>query len=68
VTKDVGNRMILVIGGTGMLGRPVAERLKADGFAVRLPVRDLDKPRRLLGAPPLRLEEWCEKKKVLPGG
>jgi uncharacterized protein YbjT (DUF2867 family) len=40
---------ILVIGGTGMLGRPVAERLRADGFAVRLLARNPDKARRLLG-------------------
>jgi uncharacterized protein YbjT (DUF2867 family) len=43
------NQRILVIGGTGMLGKPVAKRLKADGFAVRLLVRDPDKARRLLG-------------------
>jgi len=40
---------ILVIGGTGMLGKPVAERFKADGFTVRLLVRDPDKARRMLG-------------------
>lgn len=40
---------ILVIGGTGMLGRPVAERLRADGFTVRLLARSPEKARRLLG-------------------
>jgi uncharacterized protein YbjT (DUF2867 family) len=43
------NQRILVIGGTGMLGKPVAERLKADGFDVRLLARDPEKARRLLG-------------------
>jgi uncharacterized protein YbjT (DUF2867 family) len=40
---------ILVIGATGMLGRPVAQQLKADGFSVRLLARDPEKARRLLG-------------------
>ena len=31
---------ILVVGGTGLLGRPVARRLLHDGFGVRLLVRD----------------------------
>jgi uncharacterized protein YbjT (DUF2867 family) len=31
---------ILVVGGTGRLGEPVARRLRADGFRVRLLVRD----------------------------
>jgi len=43
------NQRILVIGGTGMLGKPVATRLKADGFTVRLLARDPEKARRLLG-------------------
>jgi uncharacterized protein YbjT (DUF2867 family) len=43
------NQPILVIGGTGMLGKPVTEMLKADGFAVRLLARDPVKARRLLG-------------------
>jgi nucleoside-diphosphate-sugar epimerase len=30
------NKIILVIGGTGMLGKPVAQQLKADGFTIRL--------------------------------
>jgi len=38
---------ILVLGGTGMLGAPVARRLLADGFAVRLLSRDPDKARAL---------------------
>ncbi|MGD2078097.1 MAG: NAD(P)H-binding protein [Chloroflexota bacterium] len=40
---------ILVLGGTGMLGAPVARRLQADGFAVRLMVRDPEKARGLFG-------------------
>jgi NADH dehydrogenase len=36
---------ILVLGGTGLLGAPVARRLEADGFAVRLLARDPDKAR-----------------------
>lgn len=43
------DQRILMIGGTGMLGRPVAERLKADGFIVRLLARDPEKARRMLG-------------------
>ena len=40
---------ILVIGATGHVGRPVAERLRADGHPVRLLVRDVVRARRLLG-------------------
>ncbi|HVT16285.1 MAG TPA: NAD(P)H-binding protein [Thermoanaerobaculia bacterium] len=40
---------ILVVGGTGMLGMPVARQLQADGFAVRVYTRDADKVRRQLG-------------------
>ncbi len=40
---------ILVLGGTGMLGAPVAGRLQADGFEVRLMVRDPKKARGLFG-------------------
>jgi uncharacterized protein YbjT (DUF2867 family) len=40
---------ILVLGGTGMLGAPVARRLQADGFEVRLMVRDPKKARGLFG-------------------
>ena len=36
---------ILILGGTGLLGTPVARRLQADGFAVRLLARDPDKAR-----------------------
>jgi uncharacterized protein YbjT (DUF2867 family) len=39
---------ILVIGATGMLGRPVAERLHAEGFAVRALVRSPERARHLL--------------------
>ncbi len=40
---------VLVVGATGMLGRPVAERLRADGFAVRILARDPGKASTLLG-------------------
>jgi len=36
-------RRILVIGATGLLGAPVANRLKKSGFGVRLMVRNLEK-------------------------
>jgi nucleoside-diphosphate-sugar epimerase len=32
---------VLVIGGTGELGAPVARQLRGDGYRVRLPVREL---------------------------
>jgi uncharacterized protein YbjT (DUF2867 family) len=44
------NKTILIIGGTGMLGKPVAQQLKADGFNVRLLARNLEKAQKLLGA------------------
>jgi uncharacterized protein YbjT (DUF2867 family) len=37
------DKSILVLGGTGMLGQPVARRLKEDGFQVRFLVRDVEK-------------------------
>ena len=40
---------VLVIGATGMLGRPVAERLRDDGFLVRILARDPDRASTLLG-------------------
>jgi len=40
---------ILVVGGTGHVGRPVAERLRADGRQVRLLVRDAARARSMLG-------------------
>jgi uncharacterized protein YbjT (DUF2867 family) len=43
------NKTILVIGGTGMLGKPVAQQLKADGFNVRLLARNPEKAKKLLG-------------------
>lgn len=44
-----GSGTVLVVGGTGMLGRPVAQRLRADGFGVRVLARDPAKARGLLG-------------------
>jgi len=45
----ITNKTILVIGGTGMLGKPVAQQLKADGFNVRLLARNPEKAQKLLG-------------------
>jgi uncharacterized protein YbjT (DUF2867 family) len=42
-------RTILVIGGTGMLGEPVARRLQADGYRVRILSRAPDKARARFG-------------------
>jgi uncharacterized protein YbjT (DUF2867 family) len=41
---------ILVLGGTGLLGAPVARRLQADGFEVRLLARDPEKARAMFDA------------------
>lgn len=43
------NKRILVIGGTGMLGKPVAQQLKADGFKVRVLARTPEKAKSMLG-------------------
>jgi NADH dehydrogenase len=40
---------ILILGGTGMFGVPTAKQLKADGFQVRLLVRDMGKAQELYG-------------------
>jgi uncharacterized protein YbjT (DUF2867 family) len=42
-------KKVLVLGGTGMLGGPVARRLQADGFEVRLLARDPHKARVMFG-------------------
>ena len=39
-------KTILVIGATGMLGEPVARRLKEDNFRVRVMTRDINKARK----------------------
>ena len=46
----MNEKTVLVIGGTGMLGKPVAQQLKADGFNVRLLARNPEKAKKLLGA------------------
>ena len=43
------DKKILVIGAAGFVGTPVAKQLLADGFAVRVLVRNADKARQLLG-------------------
>lgn len=40
---------VLVIGGSGMLGRPVAECLKSDGFDVTVMSSNVDRARQILG-------------------
>jgi uncharacterized protein YbjT (DUF2867 family) len=42
-------KKVLVLGGTGLLGSPVARRLQSDGFAVRLLARDPAKTRVMFG-------------------
>jgi uncharacterized protein YbjT (DUF2867 family) len=42
---------ILVLGGTGLLGRPVVHRLHADGFQVRLLARAPERASEVLGQP-----------------
>jgi uncharacterized protein YbjT (DUF2867 family) len=44
-------KKVLVLGGTGMLGGPVARRLRADGFEVRLLARDPEKAGTIFGEP-----------------
>ena len=41
---------VLVIGGTGMLGAPVARRLRTDGYQVRIFTRNPDKAQAKFGA------------------
>ena len=45
----MSSQTILVVGGTGIIGRPVARRLLQDGFGVRLLARDADRARASLG-------------------
>lgn len=45
----MSSQRILVIGATGMLGKPVAQQLKADGFAVRVLARSVDRAKAMLG-------------------
>jgi uncharacterized protein YbjT (DUF2867 family) len=44
------SKSILVVGGTGMLGEPVARRLRADGYQVRIFTRNVEKARAKFGA------------------
>ena len=44
------SRQVLVLGATGMLGRPVARRLAEDGHRVRVLARDAENARRILGS------------------
>lgn len=47
--NDNGQTRILVAGATGMLGAPVARRLMADGFRVRVLARDATRAANLFG-------------------
>jgi uncharacterized protein YbjT (DUF2867 family) len=44
-------KKVLVLGGTGLLGKPVARQLQADGFEVRLLARDPEKASAMFGNP-----------------
>lgn len=44
-----GSKTILVIGATGMLGKPVAKQLLKDGFHVRVMARNPQKAHQILG-------------------
>jgi nucleoside-diphosphate-sugar epimerase len=56
-------KRILVIGATGMPGKPVARHLRAEGFNVRGLARSVDRTRAALGeapgAPQVTLKAWC---------
>jgi NADH dehydrogenase len=47
--ENIMTQKILVLGGTGMFGKPTAYQLKADGFQVRLLVRDPDTAQKIFG-------------------
>jgi len=40
-------KRILILGGTGLFGKPTAYQLKADGFQVRILARDVEKARKI---------------------
>ncbi|HHI02632.1 MAG TPA: NAD-dependent epimerase/dehydratase family protein [candidate division Zixibacteria bacterium] len=42
-------KKILIVGGTGMLGRPVVRRLYNDGYKIRLMTHNLDRAKRYFG-------------------
>lgn len=48
-TSINGSKTILVIGATGMLGKPVAKQLLKDGFHVRVMARNPQKAQQILG-------------------
>ena len=45
----MSSEAVLVVGGTGELGRPVARQLLADGYVVRLLSRNVERARALMG-------------------
>jgi NADH dehydrogenase len=45
--ETIMDKRILVVGGTGMLGWPVARSLREDGYQVRVLARDVDKAREM---------------------
>ena len=42
------NKRIIIVGGTGLLGKPVANRLQTEGYQVRVLARDIQKAQTLL--------------------
>lgn len=49
---ESGAGRVLVVGGTGMLGRPVVRRLHGDGYEVRVLTRNVEGARGVLGDGP----------------
>lgn len=47
MTALLKHKKIIVIGATGMLGFPVAQKLKEDGFNVRIMVRDIKRAQKI---------------------
>ena len=43
------NKRILIVGGTGLLGKPVAVRLFQEGYIVGLMIRDVANTKRQFG-------------------
>jgi len=40
---------VLVVGGTGMLGYPIVQRLRADGYAVKVMTHNLERAQKIFG-------------------
>ncbi|MFQ5825045.1 MAG: NmrA family NAD(P)-binding protein [bacterium] len=55
-------KTVLVLGGTGKMGVPVARHLQKDGFPVRIMTRNEEKARKLFDES--FEDEWLEKRKA----